>query len=375
MRRDSWKSFEKAPLPTKKDEEWKYTDLAGFAPVQPQEFGVFIGGPKGIDARPMPAALDAYAGILKKFFSTETKDKFAMFNAATWTNGYFVRVPAGFQSKVPIIVKHTAFDPASSRSVIVAEPGSRVTICEIFEGSAPVHYGTLDVRAADNAEVNLVTIQRFSDATCDHSCKRIECGRDSRVNWTFALLGGKTTRLKTDASFTGAGSSATIRGAYFGTGGQNFSIITRCAHAAQNTGARVDTRGVLKDSSSSLTRGLIRIEREARGTDSHLNDRTLHLNSGVTSNSIPSLEIENNDVRASHGASTGKIDENKLFYMMSRGVSREDAEALIVEGFLAPIVDGIMEESVREGVKELIADKLGLRPVKAVKKISKEVGS
>ncbi|MBI4017917.1 MAG: Fe-S cluster assembly protein SufD [Candidatus Aenigmarchaeota archaeon] len=357
VRKEAAKNFAKLPLPTRKDEEWKYTDVKGFTFFEPSSFAVSIVSPKGVVAVSMPDALEKYDGLIRPILQKAgAKDKFSAFCSAAWTNGYFVYADGNTEN--PVIVKHTAGEPACSRSVIVAERNARVTICEIFDGDAPSHYGTLDVVAKENAEVNVITVQRFGDGTWDHTIKNGRCERDARINWTFALLGGRTSKLKEETVFEGSGASSELKGVYFGTGKQHLSVVTNTNHEAPNTRANIETRGVLKDDASSMSRGLIRIEKVAHGTDSQLHDRTLHLSSGAMSNSIPSLEIENNDVRASHGSSTGKIDEEQMFYLMSRGLSREEAETLIVEGFFETVVNAISVSDVREGVRELVSSKI-----------------
>lgn len=360
LRRSFWRRFLETPTPTRRDEEWRYTDVTGFTTATPQDFSVTISAPENVVVLPLTAAVRTHEELVKRYLCSalERADKFTLFGAAVWTDGYMVFVPRGADVKEPVVIRHTAEQPAASHALVVAEEGSRVAVYELFEGSAPTHYGLLEVFPSDNAEVNVFTIQRFSENTWDYSCKKGTCARDARLNWTFALLGGRTTKLKAENLFQGQGSSAELRGVYFGTDSQHFSILTSCYHETQNTRANVATKGVLKDKASSLTRGLIRIERVARGTDSFLSDKTLHLSAGAVSNAIPSLEIENNDVRASHGASTGKIDEQQLFYMMTRGVTREEAVTLIVQGFFEPVVDAIAVEVIREGVRGAIQNKI-----------------
>ncbi|MBI5354980.1 MAG: SufD family Fe-S cluster assembly protein, partial [Candidatus Aenigmarchaeota archaeon] len=136
------------------------------------------------------------------------------------------------------------------------------------------------------------------------------------------------------------------------------NVMTNAHHRVPNTSNNINVRGVLKDTSSSIYRGLIKIEKNAQQTNSYLSEHSLMIGKNALANSIPSLEIDANDVKASHGSTTGKIDEEQIFYLMSRGLSRRESERLIIEGFFIPIIEKIPLQEVRERIAAAVTRKM-----------------
>ncbi len=135
--------------------------------------------------------------------------------------------------------------------------------------------------------------------------------------------------------------------------------MTNAFHRVPNTSNNIFVKGVLKDASSSIYRGLIKIDKVAQQTNSYLSEHSLMIGKEALANSIPSLEIDANDVKASHGSTTGKVDEEQIYYLMSRGLTEKQAERLIIEGFFIPIIEKIPLESVRERITEAVEKKMG----------------
>ncbi|MBI2130155.1 SufD family Fe-S cluster assembly protein [Candidatus Woesearchaeota archaeon] len=160
--------------------------------------------------------------------------------------------------------------------------------------------------------------------------------------------------MRIDTLFNGEGSQSENLGVFVGRSREHIDITTNVYHNTAHTTNNIMVDGILKDSSSSVYRGLIRIEKAGQQTNSYLSNHILKIGEKSLGNSIPALEIEANDVKASHGATVGQVSEEHLFYLMSRGLTREDAENMIVQGFLEPIISKIPSEELREKIRGLI---------------------
>ena len=169
-------------------------------------------------------------------------------------------------------------------------------------------------------------------------------------------FGGKINRLRVDTLFNGPGGNATNLGVMIGKNRQHLDCTTNAYHNVPNTTNDIVANAIMMDNSSSIYRGLIKIAKEAQGTNSFLSNNVLKLSEKAVANSIPALEIDANEVKASHGATIGQIDEEQLFYLRSRGLSQIDAERLIVEGFFEPIIHKITDEKVQEKFRAAILE-------------------
>ena len=163
-------------------------------------------------------------------------------------------------------------------------------------------------------------------------------------------LGGTRAKSRIESYLAGPGANAKVTGAYFLTGSEHADYDTTQEHAAPNTTSDLFFKGVLADHSRAVWRGVIRVDKGAQKTDAYQENRNLLLSHEAHADSIPGLEIEANDVRCTHGATIGQIDKLQLFYLMSRGLSRAQAERLIVRGFFQPILDRIGSDEVRESL-------------------------
>ncbi len=250
------------------------------------------------------------------------------------------------------------------RMLIVAERGSRVTIVEEFfsaGGSDPVlHVGATEIWVGDGADVTYLSVQEWADNVDHFATERAVLNRDSTLNWTSAVLGSHLTKRRAEVLLEGNGSTATIQGLYFPEGRQHIAQNTLQHHRALGTTSDLLYKGVLLDQSRSVYQGLIRVDPGAQRTDAYQANRNLMLSRQARADSMPQLEIEANDVRCTHGATVGQLDEDSLFYLMSRGLNRELATRLIVEGFFSPVLDRIPLETVQNRLRQTVERKLGL---------------
>jgi len=349
------------PVPTNRDEAWRYTNLRGFDPDQPEQQpaglllsdaelpdGVVFGNLARMVAE-RPELVEAHLGSV-----VSGEEKFAAGNAANWTDGVFLLVPAGVEVTVPL--RASIEVPAEGaaiyhRTLVVLERGARATFAEDYSSTVPGYVNTVvELVIGDGARLEYVTTQKHHAETRQFGTHRATIGRDGEVDWVVLGLGGTRAKSRIESYLADQGANAKVTGAYFLTGSEHADYDTTQEHAAPNTTSDLFFKGVLADRSRAVWRGVIRVDKGAQKTDAYQENRNLLLSREAHADSIPGLEIEANDVRCTHGATIGQIDKLQLFYLMSRGLSRVQAERLIVRGFFQPILDRIGSDEVRESL-------------------------
>ena len=348
--------FTKLPMPSERDEPWRYTDISRLKLEELEKRAgnvSLLNGSKNVIFCDIKTALEKHPELLKHCFAIDATDKISAMQLALWENGAFAYVPEGAEASLKAV-----FGIGSYYNIIVAETGSRLDYMERFSGNAnALNTSVTEVFAKENSEVNFCSIQDFSGNVYDFSSKRGVAEAGASINWVMGIFGGKLSRTLVETVLAGNGSKSDNLSVYLGNGNQHIDITTNAYHKANSTKNNMLSKGILKGSSSSVYRGLIKIEPTAKQTDTYLSSHSLVLGDRASSNPIPKLEIENNDIiRAGHGASVGHIDEDKLFYMMSRGLSREQAEELIISGFFDPALITISVKEVREELQKIIAE-------------------
>ncbi len=369
-RRRAWARFEELGLPTTTDEVWRYAPLgefnlddfgvareardrddsafatqlserAGLVVRVIDGFGVSVGEePPGVSVTfaDSPSSLDAspleerYAG-----------DSFALLNAALAPSTTVLRVQAGTTVIDPVVVLNESSAGASfSRTQIVVERGASVTVVEYFEGGrdalvVPISEYLLE----DNASLQLVTYQRL-DASAWHVARTTgRLGRDARLHQAVVGLGAHYDRSRNDAELRGAGASNELRTTYLGSGRQVHDFRTRQFHVAPRTTSTLLSKGAVADESRSIYTGLIEIEKGAKRTDARQTNHNLLLSKHAHADSVPNLDIRENDVMCAHASSVGPLDELQRWYIESRGVSRDDAQRLMIQGFFYEMLSAL----------------------------------
>jgi Fe-S cluster assembly protein SufD len=377
MRTEALDRYRRLPLPSTSDEPWRFTDLRGF---DPDAFAA-----EGASAEAAPATmldLDVAAvatvteGALRIDRAPEGitferldenhprlhelvgwKDKFTAHNAAMWRNGLLVHVPRGVEIDAPLYVRiASSVDDASLfwRLLVVAEEGSRFSLIEEYASARP------DLRGYTNAAVELfveqgakleyVSIQNLSRETWHFATHHARVERDAELDWVAGGFGSKKGKIRIQNDLAGPGATSRVTGAYFADGDQHLDYDTFQEHAAPNTESDFAFKGALRESARAVWRGMIRVEPDAQRTNAYQENRNLLLSPDAHADSIPGLEIMANDVRCTHGATLGRVDREQLFYLMARGLTRGEAERLIVRGFFQDILDRIDLEPVREAL-------------------------
>ena len=366
------------PLPTTKDEHWRFTDLRGFDPdsfsangargvesagsmLEIETSGVANVSEAGIEIERVPEGivfepLDEGHELLGTLVGTD--EKFAAHNAAEWKHGLLVRVPPGVEIEQPLYVRVTGSvaDAAQFwRLLIVAEEGARFSFIE-EHASASSEIGSYsnvvsEIFIGDGAKLEYVSIQNLSQETWHFASHRARVGRDAELDWVAGGFGSKKGKVRIENDLAGQGATSRVTGAYFADGTQHLDYDTLQKHLAPNTTSDFAFKGALRDQATAVWRGMIKVEKDAQKTNAYQENRNLLLSPKAHADSIPGLEIEANDVRCTHGATVSQVDRDELFYCMARGLSRGEAERLIVRGFYQEIFDRIELEPVRTALQ------------------------
>ncbi|OLD08554.1 MAG: Fe-S cluster assembly protein SufD [Firmicutes bacterium 13_1_40CM_3_65_11] len=249
-------------------------------------------------------------------------------------------------------------------SLVVGGKGSRFQYVDEFlsgdRQEAALASGSGEVFLEEGAIVGYVALQHWSIKTWQFANQRFQLGRDSHLNAVSIALGGQMARLRVEAILEGPGSSADLKGLFFGTGDQAFDFRTLQDHVGPHTTSDLLFKGALRDRAKSVYVGVVRVEPEARGSSSNQANRNLLLSEKAKATSEPILEILNNDIlRCSHGATVGPVDPEHLFYLESRGIPHPVAERMLVQGFLGEVLDRIPVAQVREAVDQELAARIG----------------
>jgi Fe-S cluster assembly protein SufD len=370
--------YQALPFPTTSDEHWRFTDLKGFDPdsfsangaktveragsmldvetaalAHVSEAGIEIErAPEGVVFEPLAEKHELLGTLVG------TDEKFAAHNAAEWKHGLLVRVPAGLELQQPLYVRVTSSVPEAAlfwRVLVVAEEGSRFSFIEEHASAAPDLPGYSNVVAelfvGDGAKLEYVSIQNLSQETWHFASHRATVGRDAELDWVAGGFGSKKGKIRIENDLAGQGGTSRVTGAYFADGAQHLDYDTLQRHIAPNTTSDFAFKGALRDKARAVWRGMIRVEEDAQKTNAYQENRNLLLSPDAHADSIPGLEIEANDVRCTHGATVSQVNRDELFYCMARGLSRGEAERLIVRGFYQEIFDRIELEPVRTALQ------------------------
>jgi Fe-S cluster assembly protein SufD len=368
------------PMPTTKDEAWRFTDLAGF---DPDAFGG--DGAAAVVTAPTMLEIDA-AGVAHVFEAgieierapdgirfeplvdhpllgtlVGADEKFAAHNAALWEHGLLVHVPKGVAVEQPLYVRVANSLPGGSlfwRLLVVAEPESRFTIIEEYASSDPALEGysnaVVEIVVEQAAKVEYVSVQNLSRGTWHFASHHARVERDAELDWVAGGFGSAKGKIRIQNDLAGPGATSRVTGAYFADGTQHLDYDTFQEHIAPHTTSDFAFKGALRDTATAVWRGMIRVERDAQKTNAYQENRNLLLSPKAHADSIPGLEILANDVRCTHGATLGQVDREQLFYLMARGLSRAEAERLIVRGFFQDVLDRIELEPVREALGDAL---------------------
>lgn len=410
-RAHAWDVYERTPMPTIRLEEWRYTNLkkkldlnslqlsdaeamSDDASTWPERLRaamdedreasghiVIIDGhvvhadvdkqlaTQGVILESLQEAITNHEELVREHLATDAvpaeEGKFAALNAALWSDGIFLYVPKGVQLELPVRVTCWLSEAGTayfSRVLIVAEAQSQVSyvdevLSDDFE-SQTYTSTAVELIARDGARVQYVAVQRLGRGTFYQSMQRTLAQRDSKLDTLNVALGASVTRVDLNARLLGPGANSDMLGLYFGDDDQHFDFNTSQDHVAEHTSSDLLYKGALDGASRAAFRGIIRVLPGAQGTDAYQTNRNLLLSPESRADSLPNLEIEADDVKCSHGATVGQLDDEAKFYLMSRGLSLIQAERLVVLGFLGEVLAKLPLGGVVDKVTRVIEQKL-----------------
>jgi Fe-S cluster assembly protein SufD len=280
-----------------------------------------------------------------------TDNKFAALNAAYWSGGVFLYVPKNVRVEEPFRVFRWISQGGSTafgRTLFVGEEGAHASLVDTVMSPDFVRQtlsvGTAEIYADESAHLNYVGAQRLGTHAVHLHTDRLIAGRDSRITTLYVALGGAVTRGDIQCRMRAPGSHVDMLGLYIANGEQHFDHQTLQDHISPHASSNLLFKGALTDQGRSVFRGLIRVHPKAQRTDAYQTNRNLILSNQARADSLPNLEIEADDVRCSHAATVGQLDEEEVFYLLSRGIPKIEAIRLVVFGFFSEVLDQLPEE-------------------------------
>jgi Fe-S cluster assembly scaffold protein SufB len=320
----------------------------------------------GVTLRPLEEAPeDLFERYYGKRLSHE-EGKFPAANAAFWTGGAFLHVPKNVKLERPIQIVWEIDEPGTAqyaRTLAIADEFAELSIREYclapdFEGQA-LHAGGFELFCRPGSQVKLAHFQDWgAGEVYDISTKRVEIARDAHCGWVPIHLGGRLTKQTLDIITAEKGADMRHSGLYFTEGSEHLDLFTTDLHEQGDTTGDTYWKGALTGESRASYEGLIKIERGAQNTNTYLQTHSMLLSPKAKGDAIPSLIVETDNVSASHGGTVGEIDEDQVFYMTTRGITRHEAVRILVEGYFEPVIAKLDDEPLEELVRGRIAEKL-----------------
>ena len=382
-RAEALERYRGLPLPDTTEEHWRFTDLKGFDPDSFEQAavpgtgqvaaegmldldvaGLAVVSEDGIEVQQVPEGV-TFAPLPEEherlYSLVGWDEKFAAHNAAVWQHGLLVHVPRGVELDKPLYVRvaNSAEDGALFwRLLVIADTGARFTLVEEVVSARPDLSAytnvAVEIFVENEAKLEYVSLQNLSRETWHFASHHARVERDAELDWVTGGFGSKKGKVRIQNDLAGQGATSRVTGAYFTDGGQHLDYDTFQEHIAPNTTSDFAFKGALRDKSTAVWRGMIRVEPDAQKTNAYQENRNLMLSPTTHAVPIPGLEIMANDVRCTHGATVGRVDREQLFYLMARGLSRTEAERLIVRGFFEDVLARVELEPVREALAEAL---------------------
>ncbi|WP_168122097.1 Fe-S cluster assembly protein SufD [Paenibacillus sp. HB172176] len=325
---------------------------------------------KGVIFTDLETACKEHGELVQQYLFQAVKkdeDKLTALNAAIWNGGVFVYVPKNVEVELPL--QAVLFNDQGEASfaphiLIVADTNSRVTYVDTVVSSksevegAFVHPSIIEVFVNAGAEVRFGSVHSMAESGVDMSLRRAVIGNDARMEWIIGDLNDGHTLSDTKSILKGQGSTSDAKVISVGKNSQQMSLTTQAVHFGKSSDSNMVTRAVMKDSASAIINGITKIEHGATKANGVQTEKVLMLSSKARGDANPILLIDEDDVTAGHAASVGQVNPEQVYYLMSRGISKQDAERLIIHGFIAPVVSEIPVEAVREQLQRLLERKL-----------------
>ena len=407
FRLQAWRQFEAMPWPKPTDEPWRRTRLTGFNLKNFQPYAASSGrverealdeviqhelgemessgslvfenggvrysqtnidtGSCGILFTDLQSAVREHSDLVRKHFMTTAVkpdyNKFTALHAALWDSGSLIYVPANARCILPlqvIVNQSSAGVGGYHHTLLITEAGAEVTVVDDLLGARDgMQVGVVELIIGDSSVVRYMNLQDFDHSAWNFLTGRAVLGRDADLRWIQVSWGSRLTKAFLDLDMMDTGSHAELLGIYFPTGSQHIDHQTLQIHRAPHCFSDLLFNGALKDKARSVYMGVIQVHKHAQKTDAYQRNGNLILDSTARADSIPGLEIEADDVRCTHGATAAQVEEEYVFYLMARGLSRAQAERMIVQGFFQAVLDRVPVESVVHKLERVIERKIG----------------
>ncbi len=406
LRRRAWETFQELPLPDRSLEEWMRTDIRGFhldqfalpgpsadgraLPRAVLGEGVALGGTATTcDSRFFSGQLDdqlarqgVVFGSLDAWMASQdddlverfrpylfaavdgSADKFAALHAACWSGGVVLYVPRGLVVEQPLHML-SALSPGGvdfGHVLIILDEGAEATVlAETASREAAaigLHCGAIEIYLRPRARLRYVNLQDWGTGVWHFAHQHALVDRHATLQWTIGALGGRLAKVNQHVSLIGPHSETQVNGVMFTEGKQHLSYHTLQHHQAPACKSDLLYKGALQDTSRLVWRGMIKVDRDAQKTDGYQRDDNLLLSEDARADSIPGLEIQADDVKCSHGATAGCVDDELIFYAGCRGLNRQEAIRLIVTGFFQQVFDRVTIPSVRDALAAAVGRRI-----------------
>ena len=355
LRRAAFARYERLPQPDVTTPGWRRLSLDGIelrAPSpSPARYTVHVGDgdrANGLIACSLDEALKTHAERVREAFALEHKGgsvgRYAAIAEAAWQGGVFIYAPRGFVAQHPIMLELTG--GSYPRIVLVADEQARLTLAETHREQEAISVGLADLICGAGSLVRYLHMQDAPRSAAVFSHQRATLARDAKLVTLNFGIGGRFARTDVEVELRGQGAESDMLGLVFAEDHQQFDYHTLQGHRAPNTRSDLLFKSALDDQSHSSYTGVIIIDRGAQRSDAYQANRNLLLKEGARADTEPMLEIEADDVRCTHGATVGPVDEEQLFYARSRGLEADAAPRLIDEGFFAEVFEKFGEPEV-----------------------------
>ena len=352
---------------------------------------------KGLIICTIEDALIKHSKLVKKYFnenSTNYEDRFLVLGSSAFQSGFFIYIPRNLMIEDPIRIVYSLKDDGTSsicRNIVVSEEGSKATIVqELYSSSSLIltsngnkpgfdanstsdkidtkvknqegYFEFLECDIKPAAELEFITLQAMNLDTICISNRKAFVEKDAKMSWYSGMFGARLCRFKTDSIMNGSGAQSEDVQIVFGTNNQMFDISSNLDHVGFSTRGKVLVKSIVKDAAKSLFKGMIKIRKNAQTSEAYLAGHAILLNKGAQADAIPGLEIETNEVKATHSASVSQIDEEQILYLMCKGLDREGAKREIINGFVEPL-SRKMGPFIRAWISYLFENKWSGKPL------------